>query len=206
MTAERLAGNFAMHTPGPGRTWHITDDYIVGLCGDLFPKGRTEYTTTDQMPEFKVCAECGRIADYRAGLQSDPAGSGPMQLPVGQDQTDGGPERRNALALEPAIFALEVRLPGDLPIEVLDLIAGIAEAQAELFTSAAAEELTACGYGEVADRLEPLVFDPQHPSDAECYCVGAPGWHCPGEDSQHWAKFLDDPKSECGHCGGSPES
>lgn len=33
-----------------------------------------------------------------------------------------------------------------------------------------------------------------------CECSGPPGWHCPGEDSQHWAT----PTGECGHCGWAP--
>ena len=37
----------------------------------------------------------------------------------------------------------------------------------------------------------------------ECGCVGPPGWHCVGEDSQHWSKG-DDPDAECGHCGMRP--
>lgn len=38
----------------------------------------------------------------------------------------------------------------------------------------------------------------------ECQCAGPAGWHCPGEDSQHWAKG-EEPDSECGHCGETPE-
>ena len=37
----------------------------------------------------------------------------------------------------------------------------------------------------------------------ECACDGPAGWHCPGEESQHWAErqVIDSP---CGHCGGDP--
>jgi len=37
----------------------------------------------------------------------------------------------------------------------------------------------------------------------ECGCSGPDGWHCGGEDSQHWAAG-DDPDAECGHCGLRP--
>lgn len=41
------------------------------------------------------------------------------------------------------------------------------------------------------------------PAYLTCACAGPPGWHCPGEDSEHWAK-TDDPDAECGHCGSRP--
>jgi len=36
-----------------------------------------------------------------------------------------------------------------------------------------------------------------------CECDGPEGWHCPGEDSLHWAEWQR-PDSPCGHCGGDP--
>jgi hypothetical protein len=36
-----------------------------------------------------------------------------------------------------------------------------------------------------------------------CDCTGPAGWHCPGEESQHWT-IGDDPDGECGHCGMRP--
>jgi hypothetical protein len=39
----------------------------------------------------------------------------------------------------------------------------------------------------------------------ECACTGPDGWHCPGEESQHWAE-SDRADSLCGHCGGEPEA
>lgn len=37
-------------------------------------------------------------------------------------------------------------------------------------------------------------------SGTPCQCEGPEGWHCPSEESTHWAK----PSGECGHCGWSP--
>ena len=39
---------------------------------------------------------------------------------------------------------------------------------------------------------------------SRCQCSGPAGWHCPGEDSQHWSKG-DAIDGECGHCGWQPD-
>lgn len=49
-----------------------------------------------------------------------------------------------------------------------------------------------CGH-----RIVPVIY-----LDA-CGCSGPDGWHCPGEESQHWAKG-EEPDAECGHCGDRP--
>jgi hypothetical protein len=35
-------------------------------------------------------------------------------------------------------------------------------------------------------------------AEVSCGCSGPDDWHCPGEDSQHWA---DTDGITCGHCG-----
>lgn len=50
-----------------------------------------------------------------------------------------------------------------------------------------------CHCGHVVVMVEP---------PRECECDGPDGWHCEGEDSQHWAE-LDG--ATCGHCGWAPD-
>ncbi len=38
-----------------------------------------------------------------------------------------------------------------------------------------------------------------------CECDGPNGWHCPGEESQHWAEAPRRADSSCGYCGSDPE-
>lgn len=62
----------------------------------------------------------------------------------------------------------------------------------------ALQAAAAVGHDELVTTYELL-------RDRPCECSGPRGWHCEGEDSQHWAKG-EDPTAECGHCGWSPES
>lgn len=78
-----------------------------------------------------------------------------------------------------------------------DTVARLVEAHAEQLVLSVEEE---CGE-VVSDKL---IWDPQHPFDPDCACDGPVGWHCPGEESQHWAE-RQTADSPCGHCGGSPE-
>lgn len=48
-----------------------------------------------------------------------------------------------------------------------------------------------------------LVHADEPPIREDCGCSGPPGWHCPGEESEHWTSG-DDPDGECGHCGSRP--
>lgn len=97
-------------------------------------------------------------------------------------------------------YAMALELPDDIPdwraIEIL-------EAQGELWRQAIEEEFDV--------EAGPVFFyDPMHPDNLDCGCVGPEGWHCPGEDSEHWAKSSTPPEGgtvldiECGHCGFAP--
>jgi hypothetical protein len=90
-------------------------------------------------------------------------------------------------------FAIEVHVPDDTPQDLIETLIGVTEAQAELLAKAFEEE--------GAEVIETGVFDPMHPAESECFCVGPEGWHCPGEDSEHWA---DTDGVTCGFCGCGP--
>ena len=113
------------------------------------------------------------------------------------------PMHANAPAPGPAnpsfsLFRIELAVPPGGSEGILEELVLVMEDQAEAFRLA----------------VEPLIahpvvnmWDPFHPTDdePECLCSGPDGWHCSGEWAEHWAKFADDPRSECGFCGASPE-
>jgi len=125
-------------------------------------------------------------------VESVPAGPEPMQA------TEGTPTApRNALASDPVAFTITLLVSSDVDFQT---VAAITEAQADLFMAAVEEETG-------VDVVDKLIWDPLHPDDdgyGDCRCSGVPGWHCPSEESEHWAKWqaLD---AECGHCGWQPQ-
>lgn len=65
-------------------------------------------------------------------------------------------------------------------------------------------EATCIECGEHIDLLWVHGSEAVRLSELECQCSGPEGWHCEGEDAQHWAK-TEDPKAECGYCGWIPD-
>lgn len=114
---------------------------------------------------------------------------------VESDADGTRPMHGNAPAPGPSEpFTITLLVSADVDLE---LVARLTEEAADRFMDAV-EQATG------APVVDKLIWDPQHQGEFECGCSGPVGWHCPGEESQHWAKG-DTLDSECGHCGSDPE-
>jgi hypothetical protein len=99
-----------------------------------------------------------------------------------------------------SVFTVRVTVRGDFDLETQDLLEGILEAQGEILGRVFNDALDLHSWANASVDL----FDPSHPDDPDelvCGCVGPEGWHCPGEESEHWADSF----GGCGHCGWTPD-
>jgi len=133
----------------------------------------------DDETKEAICRECGEHVDLLWLHGSDIV------------RLEDEPEMKE----RPQVYQITILAPASTNEHDVAQLVDVLDAQAALVLSA---------MRDVVLDVELLIDDPLHPRDFEvrdCRCTGPGSWHCPGEESQHWAATS----GICGHCGWSGE-